>query len=75
MKGSAELMKLVQKITGTFFHPIKKDNLMNTDMISMYYYAGVSHDDRKSHRWERVGKGILTMTHATDLALGKSRVS
>ena len=32
---------------------------MNTDMTSMYYYAGVAHDDRKSHRWARVGKENL----------------
>ena len=44
-------------------------------MTSMYYYAGVVHDDRKSHIWARVGKGNLTMTHATELALRKTRVS
>ena len=59
MKGSTDLMKLVQKITGTFVQPVKKENIMNTDMTSMYYYAGVAHDDRKSHRWARVGKENL----------------
>jgi len=59
MKGSTELMKLVQKITRTFVQPVKKENIMNTDMTSMYYYAGVAHDDRKSHRWARVGKENL----------------
>ena len=32
---------------------------MNTVMTLMYYYAGVVHDDRKSHRWARVEKGNL----------------
>ena len=59
MKGLTELMKLVQKITGTFVRPIKKENIMNTDMTSIYYYAGVVHDDRKSHVWARVGKRNL----------------
>ena len=59
MKGSTELMKLVQKVTGTFVCPVKKENIMNTDMTSMYHYAGVAHDDRKSHIWARVGKENL----------------
>ena len=29
---------------------------MNTYMSSMYYYAGVAHDNKKRHRWERVRK-------------------
>ena len=52
-------MKLVPKITGTFVHPIKKENIMNIDMTSMYYYAGMVYDNRKSHRWARVGKGNI----------------
>ena len=59
IKGSTELMKLVQKITSTFVCPITKENIMNTDMTSMYYYSGVAHDSRKSHRWGSVGKGNL----------------
>ena len=56
MKDSTELINLVQKVTGTFVRPVKKENIMNTDMTSMYYYAGVAYDDRKGHRWARVGK-------------------
>ena len=52
-------MKLVQKITGTFVCPIKKENIMNADMTPIYYCAGVAHDDRKCHIWARVGKGNL----------------
>ena len=28
-------------------------------MTSIYYYAGVEHDDRESNRWTRVGKNNL----------------
>ena len=56
MKGLTDLVKLVQEITGTFVHPMKKENITNIDMKSMYYYAGVAHDNRKSHRWAKVGK-------------------
>ena len=56
MIGSMELMKLVQKVAGTFVCLVSKENIMNTDMTSLYYYAGVAYDNRKSHRWARVGK-------------------
>ena len=68
-------MKLVQKTTGTFVRPIKKENIMNTDMKSMYYYAGVVHDDRKSHRLARIGKVNLDYDSCNRASAWKTRVS
>lgn len=54
MEGATKLMRLVEGVTGTFVRPIKKHYLMNTDATSLYYYAGIAHDDRRCYRWARV---------------------
>ena len=48
---------------------------MNTDMTSMYYYAGVSYDDRKNHRWAIVDKGNLIYDSRNRACAWKTRVS
>ena len=56
MGGSTKLHKLVENVTGTFVKPIKNEYVMNTDGTSVYYYAGIAPDDKKSYRWDRVNK-------------------
>ena len=75
MKGLTDLMKLVQEITGTFVYPMKKENIMNIDMNSMYYYADVVHGDRKSHIWAKVGKGNIDYDSRNGARAWKTRVS
>ena len=54
MDGSTIFMKMVEKVTCTKVRPIKTHYIMNNDGTSLYYYAGVSHDDKRCNKWTRI---------------------
>ena len=54
--GSTKSHKIVEEVTSTFVRPIKNEYVMNTDGTSVYYYAGIAPDDKKSYQWDRVTK-------------------
>ena len=54
MYGATNLMKMVEKVTGTNVRPIKKHYLMNNNGTPLYFYAGISRDDKRCNRWTRV---------------------
>ena len=53
------MLDIVKRVTNTIVEPLNPNYLLTTDCSSLYYFAGVKVNNKKSNCWSRVCRGSL----------------